>query len=74
VKRFLKWRKDSVEKAGYDISMPAGIVLTGGTSLLRDITKVAQDVFGVASRVGYPSGLSGMTERYLIRLLHVFRD
>jgi cell division protein FtsA len=54
--------KESVEKAGYDISMPAGIVLTGGTSLLRDITKVAQDVFGVASRVGYPSGLSGMTE------------
>jgi len=54
--------KENVEKAGYDISMPAGVVLTGGTGLLRNITKVAQDVFGVASRVGYPSGLTGMTE------------
>ena len=54
--------KENVSKAGYDISMPAGIVLTGGTGLLRGITKVAQEVFGVSSRVGYPSGLSGMTE------------
>jgi cell division protein FtsA len=54
--------KENVTKAGYEISMPAGIVITGGTGLLRNITKVAQDVFGVASRVGYPSGLTGMTE------------
>lgn len=54
--------KENVTKAGYEISMPAGVVLTGGTSLLRNITKVAQEVFGVASRIGYPSGLTGMTE------------
>ena len=54
--------KETVTKAGYEIAMPAGVVLTGGTSLLRNITKVSQEVFGVASRVGYPSGLTGMTE------------
>ncbi len=27
--------------------MPAGVVITGGTGLLRNITKVAQDVFGL---------------------------
>ena len=54
--------KDNVSKAGYDIAMPAGIVLTGGTSLLKDITKFTQCVFGVAARIGYPSGLTGMTE------------
>ena len=54
--------KDNVTKAGYEISMPAGIVLTGGTSLLRNLTKLTQCVFGVAARVGYPSGLTGMTE------------
>ena len=54
--------KENVSKAGYEISMPAGVVITGGTGLLRNITKVAQDIFGVAARVGYPSGLSGMTE------------
>lgn len=54
--------KNSVSKAGYDLAMPAGIVITGGTSMLQDITKVAQGVFGVPTRVGYPSGLSGMVE------------
>ncbi len=54
--------KDNVSKAGYDIAMPAGIVLTGGSSLLRNITKFTQNMFGVAARVGYPSGLTGMTE------------
>lgn len=54
--------KENIGKAGYDIAMPAGVVLTGGTSLLRDITKFAQSLVGVAARVGYPSGLTGMTE------------
>ncbi|HNW32944.1 cell division protein FtsA [Candidatus Dojkabacteria bacterium] len=54
--------KENISKAGYDIAMPAGVVLTGGTSLLRDITKFTQSLVGVAARVGYPSGLTGMTE------------
>lgn len=54
--------KESVEKAGYDIAMPAGIVITGGTALLSGITKLTQNIFGVPARVGYASGLSGMTE------------
>lgn len=53
---------DNVKKAGFKIAMPAGIVLTGGSSLLKDLSKSAQEVFGVASRVGYPSGLGGMIE------------
>lgn len=58
----LEMAKDNVSKAGYEIGMPAGIVVTGGTGLLRNITKTVQSAFGVAARVGYPSGLSGMTE------------
>lgn len=54
--------KENVEKAGFKIGMPAGIVLTGGTSLLKDLSKFTQGVFGVAARVGYPSGLAGMVE------------
>ncbi len=54
--------KDSVSQAGYDVAMPSGIVITGGSGLLRDITKTAQSVCGVSSRVGYPSGLSGMVD------------
>ncbi len=54
--------KENVQKAGFKINMPAGIVLSGGSSLLRDLSKFTQEVFGVAARVGYPSGLSGMVE------------
>ena len=54
--------KENVERAGFKINMPAGIVLTGGSSLLKDLSKFTQGVFGVASRVGYPSGLGGMIE------------
>jgi len=53
---------ENVAKAGFKIAMPAGIVLTGGSALLRDLPKFTQSVFGVASRVGYPSGLTGMIE------------
>lgn len=54
--------KEHVKRSGFDIAMPAGIVLTGGTALLKDITKFTQSIFGVSARIGYPSGLSGMTE------------
>jgi cell division protein FtsA len=54
--------KESVEKAGFDIGMPAGIVVTGGTALLSGITKLTQSIFGVPARVGYASGLTGMVE------------
>ncbi len=54
--------RESVEKAGFKINMPAGVVITGGSSLLKDLSKFTQGVFGVATRIGYPSGLSGMVE------------
>lgn len=54
--------KESVSKSGYNIGMPAGVVVTGGSALLREVSKIGQQVFGVPCRVGYPSGLSGMTE------------
>lgn len=54
--------RENVSQAGYEVAMPAGIVITGGTSLLQDVTKVAEGKFGVPVRVGYPSGLTGMIE------------
>ncbi|KKR06037.1 MAG: Cell division protein ftsA [candidate division WS6 bacterium GW2011_GWF2_39_15] len=54
--------KDTVKKSGYNVAMPAGVVLTGGSALVEDATKVGQSVFGVPCRIGYPSGLSGMVE------------
>jgi len=51
-----------VEQSGNEASLPAGIVLTGGASLLPSITKAAKKIFGVPARVGYPRGLTGLVE------------
>lgn len=39
-----------------------GIVLTGGGSLMPGVCWIAEDIFGVSARVGYPLNLTGVTE------------
>ena len=51
-----------LEQSGCGASMPAGVVLTGGTALTPNITKVAKKVFKVPARIGYPKGLEGLAE------------
>jgi cell division protein FtsA len=42
--------------------LPAGIVVTGGAALMRGAPEVAQDVLKLPSRLGVPTGVSGMTD------------
>jgi len=42
--------------------IPSGIVITGGTSLLKDIDIVAEREFGVPVRIGYPRDLNNIWE------------
>lgn len=51
-----------IQQSGYDELLPAGIVLTGGTSLLRGITNVAERVLNVPARVATPKNLVGMVD------------
>lgn len=51
-----------LEQSGCGSSMPAGVVLTGGSALLPNITKVAKKVFKVPARIGYPKGLEGLVD------------
>ena len=47
-------------KAGYEDHLTAGIVLTGGTALLAGITELAERVFQMPVRKGFPMGVSGL--------------
>ncbi len=40
----------------------AGVVLTGGTSLLVNLVDLAEQIFDLPVRVGYPSGIGGRVE------------
>jgi cell division protein FtsA len=52
-----------LKRSGYDGLLPAGIVLTGGTSLLPGMRSMANQIFGVPVRIARPEGLVGMTDR-----------
>ncbi|HEY7062138.1 MAG TPA: cell division protein FtsA [Chloroflexota bacterium] len=51
-----------LRRAGYDASLPAGVVLTGGTAQLRGIRELAGVVFPGAIRIGVPQGVTGLTD------------
>lgn len=51
-----------LEQSGCGSSMPAGVVLTGGSAMLPNITKIAKKVFKVPARIGYPKGLEGLVD------------
>ena len=52
-----------IKRSGYDGLLPAGMVLTGGTSALPGIRSVASRVLGVPVRIAKPESLIGMTDR-----------
>lgn len=62
VEEILELARQDVGRAGYDVKMPAGIVLLGGTSKLPKIATMVKEYVGSSARVGMPHGLDGMTE------------
>lgn len=54
--------KSEIIKAGLVNKTPAGLVLTGGGSLTYNIQDSARKVLGMQSRIGTPTGLSGLTD------------
>ncbi len=52
-----------IKRSGYDGLLPAGLVLTGGSSLLPGISKLASEVLDLPARVARPEKLIGMVDR-----------
>ena len=52
-----------IKRTGYDGLLPAGVVLTGGTSQLPGIRKVASDVLNLPCRVAAPQNLQGLVDK-----------
>lgn len=51
-----------LHKFNLELMIPSGIVITGGTSLLKDIDIIAEREFGLPVRIGYPRNLGDMWE------------
>lgn len=52
-----------IKRSGYDGLLPAGMVLTGGTSALPGISRVASEVLGMPVRTGQPQDLKGLVDK-----------
>jgi cell division protein FtsA len=51
-----------VKRSEFEELLGAGIVLTGGGSLLEGTTLLAEEIFGLPAKVGIPQGLLGLSE------------
>ncbi len=52
-----------IKRSGYDGLLPAGMVLTGGTSALPGINRVASEVLGLPVRTAQPQNLKGLVDK-----------
>jgi cell division protein FtsA len=50
--------------SGYRSRINAGVVITGGTALLSNIVEMAEQIFDLPVRVGYPQGVTGRLEEF----------
>lgn len=49
-------------KSGFDEFLTAGVVLTGGTSLLEGTAELGEKIFDMPVRVGVPGGIGGLVD------------
>jgi cell division protein FtsA len=52
-----------IKRSGYDGLLPAGLVLTGGSSALRGLPQLAERVLNMPVRLGRPEKLTGMVDK-----------
>ena len=52
--------KAEIERNGFENKIPAGIVLTGGTSQIEGAVELAESIFQTSVRLGNPENFTGM--------------
>lgn len=53
---------EEIQNTGYEDLLASGVVVTGGTAILADITSTAEDVLGLPVRLGVPRGIGGLVD------------
>ena len=54
--------KNEIEKNDYARMLGAGVILTGGASLLQGCADLAEQIFDMPVKIGYPRGFRGLTD------------
>jgi cell division protein FtsA len=51
-----------LRRSGFEDMVPAGVVLTGGTSKMEGVVELAEEIFHMPVRVGSPQAVQGLTD------------
>jgi cell division protein FtsA len=53
---------DEINKAGYEKSLNSGLVFTGGGSILDGLSEIAEQIFDLPIRRGWPTSVGGLSD------------
>jgi len=62
VAEILTYVSKEIHRAGFANPLISGAVLTGGTSLVEGLPELAEEIFNLPTRLGYPMGVGGLTD------------
>ncbi len=62
MEEILSLANQELEKSGFKGQIGAGVVLTGGTSLIRNCQELAEQIFGLPVRIGAPINVGGIKD------------
>ncbi len=51
-----------LRRSGFEDLIPAGVVLTGGTSKMEGVVELAEEIFHMPVRIGLPQSVMGLTD------------
>ena len=63
VEEIMQLLHQEIRRSGYDNLLPAGMILTGGTSLLPGIRQLAANILNMPVRVARPENLIGLVDQ-----------
>ncbi len=63
MEEIFKLSLQEIRRSGYDGLLPAGVVITGGSSQLPGTRQLASNVMGLPARIGQPQNLVGLTDQ-----------
>lgn len=54
--------QSELRRSGFEDMIPAGIVLTGGSSMMEGVVELAEEIFHAPVRLASPTGITGMSD------------
>jgi cell division protein FtsA len=62
VEEILSLAQRELQKSGFEDTVAAGVVLTGGTSIMEGMPELAEQIFDLPVRRGEPKGVGGLVD------------